>query len=779
MAGPWEDYQSTSSAGPWADYVDTPQEKPFIGRRNPREAMAKLPVADIAAGFMGGAHSYLPKGVTQDYENAAKDVMGANPESGAYKFGKLGGQVALTAGVGPALGIAAKTVGVAAPLVDAITTGGMTGGNMLTRMAGGAITGGATDLATGGNGLFGAGLGAAAPPSFKMAGTVGGWAGEKLFNLLTPAMQSKAVELAKATGKSIDEIVTALRAQEPSNIPGYQKTVPQILQDPTISQVQRTLKTAGNNVLGDAERVQQQQFRGALNDVAPIGNSVQDAADIAGHAIQSYAKPAEASAKGTVRRLFESVDPFNETAINLPIDAMKAAQGKYMPPGTFGTGSRAQAAINEAERIGTDVLPALKAAPVEKQQSLYDAVRSYGGINKTSLSSQQLAGEIRDLQAGAQRGAVMANNGHSVEKVASAMHERGFIPDNDPATLIAYLKDAGRDTFAMDANAAGMYARRAESAMGDLPGAETIAKPVPFQQVQSLRSSLNEAWKKASSKGDDKEAAALMGMIGAIDDKVKSVAAGKGGAGEYFPADIVQTWRDALKAHEAKKLMFNTGPQYQMFRQGADQQAALQGAEIPGKFFSGKRSQVEDVQSFKRLIGDNADLEKALKSYAMTEGAGTASQMGNLGQSFIDWVGSRSGANRELLTASELAKVNEVAKQVKNQITAENLGRVGGSDTAQKIKSMMSNGMLDNQGVALLAQKVPFGNWALSGLKNAGEKTRNNILSGLLSEPSLMAQQLIEYQRRAQPGAIRGLLENPDAQQFLFRTAPLLSTAAQ
>ena len=171
---------------------------------------------NVTGGFLAGAGSYLPKSMAYRYEGAAKQVLGADPTSPQYQAAKLGGQVALTAGMGPLLGIGAKSVGVAAPLVDAITTGGMTGGNMLTRMAGGAITGGATDLATGGNGVAGAGLGAAAPPLFKAAGGVGELAGNTVRKLFS--VSPEVADLAKrAKDLGIDIPADRLANSKPLN----------------------------------------------------------------------------------------------------------------------------------------------------------------------------------------------------------------------------------------------------------------------------------------------------------------------------------------------------------------------------------------------------------------------------------------------------------------------------------------------------------------------------------------------------------------------------------
>lgn len=88
-----------------------------------------------------------------DTEWAAKEVFGADPRSIAFKGGKLGAEIAGTAGMGGALAKGATMLPGAAkiaPLIESIGTGGfrvggMTGAPALaTRVAGGGITGGAS-----------------------------------------------------------------------------------------------------------------------------------------------------------------------------------------------------------------------------------------------------------------------------------------------------------------------------------------------------------------------------------------------------------------------------------------------------------------------------------------------------------------------------------------------------------------------------------------------------------------------------------------------------------
>jgi len=109
-------------------------------------------------------------------------AAGANPNSMVYGAGKLTGEIAGTAGMGGLLGNAASMAGAAPQFVNALRSGGMTLGqgaapgaqNMLTRIAGGAITGGASaGLVNPEDARTGAMIGGALPVATKTAGMVG------------------------------------------------------------------------------------------------------------------------------------------------------------------------------------------------------------------------------------------------------------------------------------------------------------------------------------------------------------------------------------------------------------------------------------------------------------------------------------------------------------------------------------------------------------------------------------------------------------------------------
>lgn len=687
-------------------WEDVPQDKP-------RGFLAS--VGDVAAGALRGAGSIgatllapidiasdalAGKGLTLEsnrQRRAAMDAalgnMGADTDSWMYQGGKIGGEILGTAGAGGVLGNVAARLGASAPLVQALTSSGFSAGGrtglagMATRAAGGALTGGVTAAAVNPeDAATGAALGAALPIALQGAGKAAGALGRGVHNMRAPADAKAAARIADFAGMRPADLADALVQPGPSLIPGYRPTVPQIMQNDNISQLQRTLKTAGTNAIGEAERAQRAQLRAALERVAPIDLSVQDAAQRAGGAIESYAKPAYTQASKEVTQLFDAI-PSNEAVMHLPLKEMESARAKFLGPGTFGKGGSAvDTAIDEATAIGTRPAP----KPI------------------LDYSSSDLA------------------------RKAAGGHSHG---------------------------AAG----------------ETVSKAVPFDQLQKLRSSIGEAIHQADKNGQKQAKAALTAMKNAIDNKVAEVASGNKMADEVFTPDAIDKWGQALNAHGAKKAQFETGPQIGMFRQGGDGQTAMQGAEIPGKFFSGKRSQVEDVQAFKRLIGNRDDLAQELKRFATTEAASTGNVQGDLTSKYLKWLQSRSGAIKELFTAQELATLKEIGKAVEKGIGAENLGRVSGSDTAQKLAALNNMGLLDNKAVSLLANRVPivgqFTGPMLSGLRETAIQSQNKQLAGLLADPEALAAAL----RKNTPGDAGLLRLLRPAGRGLLGAAPVIS----
>lgn len=165
--------------------------------------------------------------------DSALESMGAEPDSWMYKGGKLGGEIAGTAGTGNLLvgglkaaplvakyaprlavgGLADTPLATAAPsLLRAIQTGGMSTGatttgikagaqNMLTRIAGGGITGtAAAGLIDPSEAWKGGVAGAALPPALAGAGKVGHAIGQRFATTKVAESLRAFVEAARNAG---------------------------------------------------------------------------------------------------------------------------------------------------------------------------------------------------------------------------------------------------------------------------------------------------------------------------------------------------------------------------------------------------------------------------------------------------------------------------------------------------------------------------------------------------------------------------------------------------
>lgn len=727
-------------------------------------------------------------------------------DSVSFGVGRLGGNIAATAPLGGAMGAGVKALGAvqgltrAAPVLDAlgssIASGGFrTGaapgvlggqlGSMAARVGGGAIAGGASaGLVDPSSAGIGAAVGGALPAVFRAATLGSDLVGRGVRAVAKPDEVRAAEAIMQAGGyktpEDIAQVRSALGAQGP-NIVAEPPTVPQILQNPGISQLQRTLRNSGDTSLLQREAAQNQARFAALDRISPVTGTVQQSAENFGNALAPQVRAADEAARLKTDRAFEAVDPFNETRLHLPIAQMEAAKAKYLGPGTFGGGNVAQTAIDTARSIGTETLPAINAvrgAP-EEGQTLLQAVRRAGGINAASKSGQGLAGELKDLRQTKGMGGLVRNGqGESVDRLAQRLHADGYLPDEDPATLLNALRDpdlANARPFSSQ-DGRGYQAAR-EAAQGDMPPMKEIPRGVPLRDLQNLRSSIGEAHATAQAKGHTREAAALDKMRTEIDTKANEVAAGRAMPGEHFPPDVVAQWQVALGVHQDRMMRYRTGPQASIFRQGGDGLPAAQGAELAPKFFSPRLSQADDMAAFQRVA--TPDTTAALKSYAVTDAANQTNRLGDLSNAkFSNWMDRRSGAVNGLFSEAERATLGGVGSDLARADAAQSLGMAVGSNTAQNVQSALGLGLLDNRALNIAASRVPvvgrFTGPMLDALKESAKRGKVEKLGGLLADPEALDRAIAEslgYSARRP-----GLLEGRSAVPLLLRTSPLLTT---
>lgn len=722
-----------------------------------------------------------------------------------FTGGRIAGNIAATYPVGGALAAPVRAAApVLAPLADAIATGGFrTGlapvslagraGNVALRAAGGAVNGGAAaGLVNPDEAGLGALVGGVLPPAVQAVGRGTSLLSSGARRLFTPQAATDARAVLDAGGiapADVPAVRAALQQQGP-HIVGEGPTVAQILQNPEISQLERSVRNAsgGAPALIAKDQAQNAARLAVLDDIAPVAADLPAARTNFGNTIAPRATEARAEASKQVRQAFDAVDPFNDTRFYLPLPEMEASKAKFLGPGTFGTGSKAQAAIDTATDVGTEVLPAVTAAKapgVTKQgQTIVDAIKSLGGIKQDSPGAQALAGEIYDLKqaGGGMRSIIQNGRGQSPDTIAQAMHAQGFLPDEDPATLLEVLKlhAKGDKVFSTGADRSSTFRAGMEAAQGDAPGAETIRKTVPFQTVQNLRSSIGEAAEQARMRGANKEAAALDGMKADIDRRVDLVAIGQGDAAENFPADIVAQWRKAIDLHADKQNRFARGPQAGMFRKGGDGNYAVEGGELAPKFFSPRLSQAEDIEALKRMrLGD--PVIDSLKSYATTDASRRVTGDGTLrSKAFNDWLDAHGGAVRGLFDEGERARLTGVGADLKRASDARDLGRATGSNTSQNVQNALGLGMLDSRAVNLLASRTPFvGRFTgpmLDALRESAKRGKAARIGGLLSDPAELDAAIAAYERelaaRARQPALAG---TTSLGPLLYRTAPVLA----
>lgn len=681
--------------------------------------------------------------------------FGSNPDA---QVGRLAGQAAITLPVGGALGQAARLVGAGPRLVSALASAGATTGAKVApglaagatdlgiRMAGGAATGGATMAAIDPDqAATGAAIGLALPPALRVAGA-GGVALAKGWQAITqPRAVGAAEDLARALGIATPE-QRAVLVQQLKSAPDLitSPTVAQALQTPEAGILQRVVyDTPGGKALRDKIAAQGAARTDALETVAPTAsNGLATAQEDLGRKMGSTLIPDRAAAKANVSRLYDSIDPFNEVKLLPPTAEMQAARNQFLPRGSFGSGRDADAAIRAAKSISEVELPAIKGAQ-GGDVSLLEAVKKAGGITEGEVGAG-LGGEVNGLrQAGLGR-LVYKNKGLTLDRMAEKMHEAGFLPSEDPSALLDMLYANPKKVFAGDA--AASFRAAADHAAGGVPGAETMMQPATFQEVQALRSSIGEKAREASRFGKDREAAALFKMRDEIDAKVKSVAEGGGAAGENFPPDQVATWREANAAHAAMKQRFD-GALGGMFRTGQDGEPVLQGAALARRSWG----DAENVQAFKKLVGDHPDLLGDFKSMVTTEGAATSDAAGNLTTKFSKWVDKRLPGLKEAFTPDEVTNLQNIAADIDRAASATKAGTsLGGSNTYQNAANALSLGVLDSPMVAGAVGKLPLigkvGGMALGAVKESARNSKAERLAELLADAKTAANALGQIQ---------------------------------
>lgn len=754
MAGPWEDYapQAASSAGPWEDYAPAEPKKEAVnplraGLRSLSPVMASIlenPQGALTAGgqlLKGGARGvkdvidtgamWAAQGFdalagTNEGErvramnDAGKvDFKRDNPSPGA-SVGRFAGQMATTLPVGPLLGAGASALG-AGRLGSALATSGMTTGGArgagdlaIRTLAGGAVGGLTAGLVNPDDMSMGAGIGAALPGALQLAGKLGG----TVYSAVKAGKPGAGRLLADALGVTEAElpaIIKAANAAPESLVPGSKLTLSQALQQqganqPSVKMLERIAAAGpgGDTLLKryadqgtarmDALRAQgAQTYQGAAREESSR----------AGNQIGALLRTQAGDEREALGRAWKGSDGLGGVygrardegiALQLPIDRMKEAMSPLGRGSVMG-GNDARNVLKTAEDIGTDVLPGLKPIPMSagQTQSLEQAVRSQGGIQPGKYLNKEIT-ELGRKQS--KTTGLVSKVGRDVEAMATTMHERGFLPDNDPATLLQALRSGGgRRIFADDHMEAG-FQRMAEAAAGDMPEAGRIAKAVPFDEFQRLRRDSGALAAKQSARPEGgAESGVLTQFQKLLAGRADDAAMGNFLPGENMTPGFMEDYNSARDMTRQFHERYSGGNNIaQILRKPAGQNYTLGGDEITNKLWHGGSGLQDDVRNLKNVLsGDNQQpAMKSLQQFIMSDAASKTKGSGDLGAALPRYVETRMPGLLEALDDGQFKALTGVASDIRNADAAAAVPGLLGSDTYAKASRAMDGGLLDS-----------------------------------------------------------------------------------
>lgn len=785
MANPFDKFDEVNPFDKF-DAVDAPKaEKPNMRGVGFNKAMA-YNGADAVGGAIRGAGSigasllrllpnFLGGDTAQENEQrrtsmdeGLTSLIGSNPDSMGYKTTKLGAEIAGTLGVGPALGAGATTVGLGRA-ATALASGGMTTGvnvapgagawlgNQALRAGAGGISGGAmAGLVEPADIGSGAAIGAIAPGAFQLAGRLGGAA----YQSIKGGKSSAGKQLAEAldlSPESLASVVKSLNAAPEGIVPGSKFTMSQALQhqgnkQPGVQMMERTVSggKGGNDLLkrfadqGDA-RLLHMADNGAL-----LNESARDVATRGGDKIGSMLRTQAGDERATTSAAWKALEgrAVNDgVALQIPLDELQAAM-KPLGRGTVGAGADARSFLSEAQNIGAMELPALKAAPMEKTQSLEQAVRSMGGIKPGDYLGGEING-LRNRESGTS--GLVSKHGKDVDRVATVMHERGFLSSNDPAELLDMLHGKrGRNVFANDVSDTA-FQRQAEYAMGDMPAAERVAVPVPFDEFQRLRSSAGELAAKAGNAGNRTEAGVLNQFKSLLEGRVNDASAGNMLAGEVMPPGFKGQYNAARDGTRQWYERYGGGNNIEsILRKPVGQDYTLTGDEIMNKLWHGGAGLGGDVSNLKQVLSDNnhAPAMKTLQEFIMTDAASKTKASGDLGAALPRYFDQRMPGLAEALTPEQFKAISNVAADIRNADAAMAVRGLAGSDTQGKIDRAMGAGLLGSKGAEGLAKMLTFKGVGLDNLRSKAADTmiayKGKAFAELLANPKLAAKAMAD-----------------------------------
>ena len=750
--------------------------------------------------FTGGSRGAQVKAMNDagdaDFK-AAQERVGA----GLSDVGRVGGQVLATAPVGPVLAAGARFAGAPTAAVNALRTAGFStgsspvglaarAGDLALRSGAGAVVGGASagsvnfdDAGTG------AAIGLVTPGVIQALGKAGGgvanaWRSMRA-NGDVKGAQALLDVLEAGTQQQRQQVIAALKNSGPI-LPGSNLTVSQALQKsgaqrPGAQMLERLASQGpGGDTLLNRYAEQGAARTGALasQGAETYQGAARDLSERTGSRIGAILRTQAGDDQSAARTAWEKVygtAAQNDVRLNLPLDDMSAAMSP-LGRGTVGAGSDARALLKEAQAIGLEELPAIKPLTMKASgtpQTLEQAVRSAGGIRKNALS-----GELSDLgiKGSGTTGLVNNKSGKSADILAQVMHERGFIPDADPATLLSALRNGGgRRAVSFDAPESA-FQRMGEAAMGDAPGAELIPRSVPFDEFQRLRRSAGALGAKVGERaGGATEAGVLNNLSSLLTKRADDAVAGLV-QGDNLTPEFLARYNTARGMTKQNADLYKGGNNIaSILRKPVGQDYTLGGDEITNKLWHGGAGLLDDVSNLKRSLSasNEGPAMDALQKYIMTDAASKTTASGQLASALPKYVENRLPGLLEALSPDQLKSLTSVAADIRNAEAAAAVPGLRGSDTYAKASRALDAGLLDSPSAKTLAKIVSFRGFGGESIRaKMAENTvrsKGELMAGLLADPVRTAKAMEAVQSVHRRSEYGGLL-----MQGATRAAPVV-----
>lgn len=430
------------------------QDKPFANAKQMEETRPNTSIMQDAGNFLSGAVRgagsigatiLAPYDIAKDAINgkglslesnrqrrsdidSGLQMLGANPESGFYTAGKIGGEIAGTAGIGGVLAKGAAAIPQLAKFAPALQSGGFNLGpaqtaspfaNAAIRAGAGAAVGGTqVGITNPEDAATGALVGGIMPGGVKVAGAVG-----------NAVKNGAGVAARNILGASTGTGAESIRGAYQAGKTGSQEFLGNMRGNTSFNDVVDNAKQALSNMRADRANAYRSGMIDIKNDAsvidfAPIQKAMDNISSMGSFKGQQINK----NAAGTVSDLAETVgnwSKLNPSEYHTPegLDALKQAVGDIRDSTQFGTAAR---------RAADSVYNSVK-NQISLQAPTYNKVMKDYAEASTQLSEVEKALSLGDK----------ASKDTAIRKLQSLMRNNVQTNYGNRLTLAQLLSDKG------------------------------------------------------------------------------------------------------------------------------------------------------------------------------------------------------------------------------------------------------------------------------------------------------------------------------------------------